>query len=81
MLQSRDSINRLGLPANQYTRYYYLMTKGDVAHTGFIDNTVYKKLKDKEKIILDAIDGQLLVPEYTDDYLQEVKDILIGKYK
>lgn len=81
MLQSRDRINRLGLPADQYTRYYYLMTKGDVAHTGFIDNTVYKKLKDKEKIMLDAIDGQLLVPEYTDDYLQEVKDIVIGKYK
>lgn len=81
MLQSRDRINRLGLPANQYTRYYYLMTKGDVAHMGFIDNTVYKKLKDKEKIMIDAIDGQLLVPEYTDDYLQEVKDIIMGRYK
>lgn len=81
MLQSRDRINRLGLPANQYTRYYYLMTKGDVAHMGFIDSTVYKKLKDKEKIMLDAIDGQLLVPEYTDDYLQEVKDIVMGRYK
>lgn len=81
MLQSRDRINRLGLPANQYTRYYYLMTKGDVAHMGFIDNTVYKKLKDKEKIMIDAIDGKLLVPEYTDDYLQEVKDIVMGRYK
>lgn len=81
MLQSRDRINRLGLPANQYTRYYYLMTKGDVAHMGFIDNIVYKKLKDKERVMLDAIDGQLLVPEYTDDYLQEVKDIVMGRYK
>lgn len=81
MLQSRDRINRLGLPQNQYTRYYYLMTKGDVAHMGFIDQTVYKKLKDKEKIMLDAIDGQLLVPEYTDDYLQEVKDIVMGRFK
>lgn len=81
MLQSRDRINRLGLPANQYTRYYYLMTKGDVAHMGFIDSTVYKKLKDKEKVMIDAIDGQLLVPEYTDDYLQEVKDIVMGRYK
>lgn len=81
MLQSRDRINRLGLPSNQYTRYYYLMTKGDVAHMGFIDNTVYKKLKDKEKVMLDAIDGQLLVPEYTDDYLKEVKDVVMGRYK
>lgn len=81
MLQSRDRINRLGLPEHQYTRYYYLMTKGDFAHMGFIDNTVYKKLKDKEKVMIDAIDGQLLVPEYTDDYLQEVKDIVMGRYK
>ena len=81
MLQSRDRINRLGLPANQYTRYYYLMTEGDVAHMGFIDGTVYRKLKDKEKIMLDAIDGQLLVPEYTDDYLKEVKDVVMGRYR
>lgn len=81
MLQSRDRINRLGLPQNQYTRYYYLMTKGDIAHMGFIDSTVYRKLKDKEKVMLDAIDGQLLAPEYTDDYLQEVKDIVLGRYK
>ena len=51
------------------------MTKGDVAHMGFIDSTVYKKLKDKEKIMLDAIDGQLLVPEYTDDYRTESLDL------
>lgn len=81
MLQSRDRINRLGLSQNQYTRYYYLMTKGDIAHMGFIDSTVYRKLKDKEKVMLDAIDGQLLAPEYTDDYLQEVKDIVLGRYK
>lgn len=81
MLQSRDRINRLGLPANQYTRYYYLMTEGDVAHMSFIDSAVYRKLKDKEKTMLDAIEGQLLVPEYTDDYLQEVKNIVMGRYK
>lgn len=52
MLQSRDRINRLGLPADQYTRYYYLIAKNGVAHTGFIDNRVNKKLKDKEKICL-----------------------------
>ena len=81
MLQSRNRINRFVLPADQYTRYYYLMTKGDIAHMSFIDSTVYKKLKDKEKVMLDAIDGQLLVPEYTDDYLKEVKDIVMGRYK
>lgn len=76
MLQSRDRINRLGLPDSQYTRYYYLMTKGDIAHAGFIDERVYRRLKEKEQIMLDAIDGQLLVPEYPDDYLDEVKAII-----
>lgn len=81
MLQSRDRIHRLGLPEGQYTRYYYLMSEGDVAHMSFIDKTVYNKLKDKERVMLDAIDGQLLTPEYTDDYLQEVKAIVLGRYR
>lgn len=53
------------------------MTKGDVAHAGFIDERVYRRLKEKEQIMLEAIDGQLLVPEYPDDYLDEVKAIII----
>lgn len=77
MLQSRDRINRLGLPQDQYTRYYYLMSKGNRAHEGFIDELVYHRLKAKEKIMLSAIEGKLLVPEYTDDYLEEVKKIVL----
>ena len=52
------------------------MTKGDIAHAGFIDERVYRRLKEKEQIMLEAIDGQLLVPEYPDDYLDEVKAII-----
>lgn len=81
MLQSRDRINRLGLPHDQYTRYYYLMTTGDTAHMSFIDQAVYHRLKDKEQTMLEAIDGKMLVPEYTDDYLTEVKNIVLGRYK
>lgn len=58
-----------------------LAKKGDVAHRNFIDQTVYNKLKDKEKIMFGAIDGDLLVPEYSDDYLREVKNIVLGKCK
>lgn len=76
MLQSRDRIHRLGLPKNQYTRYYYLMTSGTIAESGYIDHSIYNKLKEKEKIMLDAIEGDLLVPEYTTDYLDEVKQII-----
>ena len=81
MLQSRDRINRLGLPHDQYTRYYYLMTTGNTAHMSFIDQAVYHRLKDKEQTMLEAIDGKMLVPEYTDDYLTEVKNIVLGRYK
>ena len=77
MLQSRDRIHRLGLPKNQYTRYYYLMTEGDKAHGGVIDQQVYNRLKEKEKIMMDAIEGNLLVPEVPDDYLEEIKNIVM----
>lgn len=77
MLQSRDRIHRLGLPADQYTRYYYLMTEGDSAHGGFIDQQVYDRLKEKEQVMMNAIDGKLLVPMIEDDYLDDVKSILI----
>lgn len=79
MLQSRDRINRLGLPQNQYTRYHYLMTKGDISHQGFIDEMVYRRLKEKEQVMIDAIEGPMLVPEYEDDYLEDVKKIVFGK--
>lgn len=76
MLQSRDRIHRLGLLENQYTKYYYLMTNGTVAESGYVDHAIYNKLKEKEKIMLDAIEGDLLVPEFQDDYLEEVKRII-----
>ena len=78
MLQSRDRIHRLGLPDDQYTRYYYLMTNGTAAESGFVDHAIYERLKEKEQVMLDAIEGDLLVPEYTDDYLEEVKRIIDG---
>ena len=77
MLQSRDRINRLGLPDNQYTRYYYLMSIGDTAHQGFIDERVYRRLKEKEQVMMDAIEGSMLVPEYEDDYLEDVKKVVL----
>lgn len=77
MLQSRDRIHRLGLENDQYTRYYYLMTEGDSAHNGFIDRQVYNRLKEKETIMLNAMDGQHLLPEVSDDYLDDIKKILL----
>ncbi|MEB6146575.1 DEAD/DEAH box helicase [Enterococcus casseliflavus] len=76
MLQSRDRIHRLGLDGNQYTRYYYLMTDGDRAHGGFIDQLVYERLKEKEAVMINAIEGDMLLPEVEDDYLEDVKKII-----
>ncbi|WP_436939375.1 SNF2-related protein [Staphylococcus xylosus] len=76
MLQSRDRIHRLGLNNNQYTRYYYLMSEGDRAHKGFIDKAVYNRLKEKEDVMLNAIDGNTLKPMIEDDYLEDVKNII-----
>lgn len=40
---------------------------------------VYRRLKEKEQIMMDAIEGPMLVPEYTDDYLEDVKKIVFGE--
>lgn len=76
MLQSRDRIHRLGLTDDQYTRYYYLMSEGTSAHKSFIDKQVYERLKEKEEVMQNAIDGELLLPEISDDYLDDIKKIL-----
>ena len=76
MLQSRDRIHRLGLADDQYTRYHYLMTVGDPKVLGYVDQRIYNRLKEKETIMLSAIEGEYLVPEVTDDYLEDIKRIV-----
>lgn len=61
MLQSKDRINRLGLEENQYTQYYYLMLKNtENDRYDSIDEKTYYRLKEKEKIMIDAIEGTKL---------------------
>lgn len=57
MLQSKDRINRLGLADNQYTQYYYLMLENDNERYNSIDEKIYLRLKEKEKIMIEAIEG------------------------
>ncbi|WEV69713.1 SNF2-related protein [Bifidobacterium sp. ESL0775] len=76
MLQSRDRIHRLGLPDNQYTRYYICETHNNPSEYGFIDHKIYTRLKRKEKVMRDAIDGDVLKPEISDDLLAEVREII-----
>lgn len=75
MLQSRDRINRLGLPDNQYTQYYYLNLCNSTGIEDSIDLRIYNRLKEKEKIMIDSIEGNIL-QEITFDYLEDIKRIL-----
>ncbi|MBC2115484.1 SNF2-related protein [Listeria booriae] len=76
MLQSRDRIHRLGLPINQKTRYYYLMTTSERETYNFIDRKIYDKLAEKERRMKDAIDSQYLTPEFADNEIEEMKQII-----
>lgn len=76
LLQSKDRIHRLGLPENQYTQYYYMQNIFDNDGEDFsMDEKVYQRLKEKERIMLDAIDNQELEPVYTPE---EDLEIIFG---
>ena len=79
MLQSRDRIHRLGISPNQYTRYYYLQTKAEdilSSRPGYIDQKIYKRLKEKEQIMYQAIDDNTLSIEYSADEIKSAIEII-----
>ncbi|MGJ9457420.1 SNF2-related protein [Oceanobacillus sp. CF4.6] len=68
MLQSRDRIHRLGLPDGQYTQYYYFMLENENEYQrNTIDEKIYIRLKEKEERMLEAIEGDVLIPDPSDD--------------
>ncbi len=61
LLQSKDRIHRLGLPEGQYTQYYYMQSNYHLDDNEFsIDEQIYIRLMEKEKIMLDAIENNEL---------------------
>lgn len=61
LLQSKDRIHRLGLPDNQYTQYYYQQVYYDTEEGNWsLDAAVYDRLKEKERIMLEAISNRKL---------------------
>ena len=61
LLQSKDRIHRLGLPANQYTQYHFLQTHFSTAEGSWsLDERIYARLSEKEKTMLEAIDKGIL---------------------
>ena len=75
MLQSRDRINRLGLDENQYTQYYYLFLMNQDGEDDSIDFKTYNRLKEKEQVMLEAIEGERIV-SINFDVLEDLKCIM-----
>jgi hypothetical protein len=68
-LQSKDRINRLVLPKNQYTQYYYLQNYfvTDDGQEYSFDSNIYNRLLEKEQVMLDAIENNVLEPVSTSE--------------
>lgn len=80
LLQSKDRIHRLGLPQNQYTQYFYLQNEFLTVTNEIysLDKQVYNRLQEKEKVMLDAIENNVLEQVTT---VEEDLDIILSDLK
>lgn len=76
MLQSRDRIHRLGLKDNDETNYYYLMLDGSYTLTPSIDNKIYHRLLEKEKLQNLALSNKNII-FIEEDVMYDIK-VLFG---
>lgn len=79
MIQSRDRIHRLGISEQERPSYTYMFLGSNEADFNTIDEKVYLRLKEKEAIMLDAVENaeiKLIETSYEDD----IKEIL-GDFK
>lgn len=62
LLQSKDRIHRLGLPQGQYTQYFFtqneFLTRDGDRYS--LDEKICLRLQEKEQIMLDAIENNIL---------------------
>lgn len=61
MLQSKDRINRVGLPEGTKTNYYYAIAEQPYESLGSIDRRIIDRLEVKAKRMLSAIESNELV--------------------
>ena len=52
------------------------MTVTDMQLYNFIDEKIYRKLTEKQERMKEAIDGDYLIPEFVDDEIEEMKQII-----
>ena len=77
MLQSRDRIHRLGLGQDEKTYYYYMMMDNQAAEYNTIDKKIYDRLKFKEELQNQAVEGDDLV-YVEDNFKKDVEELLYG---
>lgn len=76
LLQSKDRINRLGLPDGQYTQYHFLEMEFILDERIIsLDREIHDRLKQKENVMLDAIENNQF--EQFPDTISEVEQMLI----
>lgn len=79
LLQSKDRIHRLGLKKSDYTQYYFLQMMFDYKGKEIsLDKKIYNRLCEKETIMLDAIENDVLeTPTTTEEELELIfKDLI-----
>lgn len=73
LLQPKDRIHHLGLPKDQYIQYYFMqkdfLTRDYDVY--FLDNQIYERLLEKERIMLEAIDMDSL------EYLGTIEEDIV----
>ena len=80
LLQSKDRIHRLGLSDDQYTQYYFLQNVYDNFNNGYsLDEQIYERLSQKERLMLDAIASHHLEVQPTTD--EELEMIFEGLFR
>lgn len=80
LLQSKDRIHRLGLQPDQYTQYYFLQQYYEYGGKDVsIGNRIYKRLKEKEVVMIEAINNDVLefVSSYEEDLELVFREVLL----
>ena len=78
MLQSRDRIHRLGITEEERPHYIYMFLNGNDCEYNTLDTKIYYRLKEKEKIMIDAVENaEILYIE--DSYVDDIEYLLKRK--
>jgi len=76
LLQSKDRIHRFGLRPDQYTQYHFLQTEFEMDNRLMsLDNEILSRLKNKEQVMLEAIEDDSL--EHYSTTANEIQELVL----